>query len=110
MISRYYELVAALQSGYGQSLNIGADLDRHVQQAGWTILTSELKVVEQAPEIMARLHAMNIRTWSRDAMAKQCFDSEEIALVQSELDRIAYGERSASPVKNALRQLVAVAG
>jgi hypothetical protein len=50
---------------------------------------------------------MNIRTWSQDAMAQQSFDPEEIAMVQSELDRIAAGEGKARPVRSVLRQLVA---
>jgi aryl-alcohol dehydrogenase-like predicted oxidoreductase len=45
--------------------------------------------------------------WSQDAMARQSFDPEEIAMVQSELDRIAAGEGKARPVRSVLRQLVA---
>ena len=107
ILRRYYELVAALQSGYGQSLTVGAHLDGCVAGSGWTVVSSELNVVEQAPHVMARLHAMNIRTWSSDTLARGSFDPEEIAMVQSELDRIASGERKAGPVRNALRQLVA---
>jgi trans-aconitate 2-methyltransferase len=108
VIRRYYQLVAALQAGYGQSLHVGADLDRHVGQHGWTILSSELPVVEQEARTMARLHAMNIRTWSQDVVAQRSFDPAEIAQVQAGLDRIAAGEQGARPVRNVLRQLVAV--
>ena len=107
IIHRYYQLVEVLQSGYGQALDVGADLDRHVEANGWRILSSELELVEQAPNIMARLHAMNIRTWSQDAMAQQSFDPEEIAMVQSGLDRIAASDGKARPVRSVLRQLVA---
>jgi len=41
-IARYYELVAALQSGYGQSLEVGAELDARVRSRGWRILSSRL--------------------------------------------------------------------
>jgi len=107
---RYYQMVGALQSSYGQSLHIGASLDGIVAGNGWTILASELAVVEQAPQVMARLHTMNIRTWGRDSAAVAQFSPEDIATVQAELDRFAAGERQAPPVRNALRQLVAVVG
>lgn len=108
VIRRYYELVAALQSAYGQSLNIGTEMDGHVQGQGWRIVSSELVVVEQDARIMARLHAMNIRTWSQDSMARRSFDPREIAAVQCGLDAIVSGQRTARPVLNTLRQLVAV--
>lgn len=108
VIRRYYELVAALQAGYGQSLNIGTEMDRHVQGQGWEILSSQLVGIEQDARIMARLHAMNIRTWSQDSMAQRSFDPREIATVQSGLEAIAQGHRMARPVLNTHRQLVAV--
>jgi trans-aconitate 2-methyltransferase len=107
VIQRYYELVGALQAGYGQSLHVGVELDRQVEQNGWEVASSERVVVEQDASIMSRLHAMNIRTWSQDAMARRSFDPEEILRVQVELDRIASGERSAACVRNTLRQIVA---
>jgi trans-aconitate 2-methyltransferase len=106
--ARYYALVGALQAGYGQSLHVGAQLDGHVTGQGWTVLDSTCVVLAQDPVVMARLHAMNIRTWSQDAMAKRSFDPDEVARVQSALDAIAAGERSAGPVRNGVRQLVAV--
>jgi trans-aconitate 2-methyltransferase len=108
IFQRYYLMVGALQSSYGQSLYIGAALDGHVAGNGWTVLASELAVVEHAPQVMARMHAMNIRTWGRDRAAVAQFAAEDIATVQDELDRIAAGERQAPPVRNALRQLVAM--
>jgi hypothetical protein len=107
-ISRYYELVAALQSGYGQSLNIGAAMDRHVAGQGWEILSNQPVVVEQEARTMARLHAMNIRTWSQDSMARRLFDPGEIVAVQAGLDEIASGQRIAPPVLNTFGQVVAV--
>jgi hypothetical protein len=71
-------------------------------------VSSELVVIEQEASVMARLHAMNIRTWSQDAMAQRAFDAQEIADVQSRLDDIATGKQRARPVRNTLRQLVAV--
>jgi trans-aconitate 2-methyltransferase len=104
---RYYEMVGAVQSSYGQSLYIGTTLDRLVASHGWTIVSSELAVVEQAPQVMAQLHGMNIRTWGCDSAAAARFAPDELARVQTELDRIAAGERPAPPVRNALRQVVA---
>jgi trans-aconitate 2-methyltransferase len=108
IFQRYYQMVGAVQSSYGQSLHIGATLDGHIAANGWTIVSSELAVVEQSPQVMARLHAMNIRTWGRDGAAVAQFAPDDITMVRHELDRIAAGERQAPPVRNALRQLVAV--
>ena len=109
IIARYYELVAALQAGYGQSLEIGADLDARVRSRGWKILSSRLAVVQQPAVVMARLHAINMRTWGRDRLVQGSFDLDEVARIQAGLDRIASGEQPAHPVSNALRELVAVA-
>ena len=108
-ITRYYELLAKLQSGYGQSLEIGADLDARVRSRGWKILSSRLAVLQQPAAVMAKLHAMNIRTWGRDRLVQASFDLAEVARIQASLDRIAAGAQPAHPVSNALRQLVAVA-
>jgi hypothetical protein len=56
---------------------------------------------------MARLHAMNIRTWGRDRLVQASFDLAEVASIQAGLDRIGSGTQPAHPVCNALRQLVA---
>ncbi len=106
IFQRYYELLARVQACYGQSLTIGRDLDRLVAAHGWTIVASDLKPVVQAPQVMARLHAMNLRTWGCDEVVRRRFDPEEVARLQRELDCIAAGEREVSPVCNLLRQLV----
>jgi len=107
-IARYYELVAALQSGYGQSLEVGTDLDARVRSRGWKILSSRLAVLQQPATVMARLHAMNIRTWGHDRLVQASFDLAEVASIQAGLERIGSGAQPAHPVSNALRQLVAV--
>jgi len=106
-ISRYYDMVGRLQAAYGQALHIGQNLDRCLDGTGWSIRASKCRTVDQPAAVMARLHAMNIRTWSSDAKAVTLFSAAEIATVQSELDRIASGERSARPVRNTLREIVA---
>jgi trans-aconitate 2-methyltransferase len=108
ILARYYEMVAAMQAGYGQNLEIGADLDARVRSRGWRILSSRLAILQQPATVMARLHAMNIRTWGRDRLVQESFDRDEVAGIQAGLDRIASGEEPAPPVHNALRQLVAV--
>jgi len=108
IITRYYELLAAMQSGYGQSLEVGAELDARVRSRGWKILSSRLAVLQQPAAVMARLHAMNLRTWGRDRLVQASFDLAEVASIQAGLDRIASGAQPAHPVSNALRQLVAV--
>jgi hypothetical protein len=104
---RYYTLVGELQAGYGQALHIGAHLDGIVLGSGWKLTASELRVVEQDARVMARLHAMNIRTWGQDALARKLFDCDEITRVRDALAAVAAGERAAPPVRNALRQIVA---
>jgi SAM-dependent methyltransferase len=106
-ISRYYDMVGRLQAAYGQALHIGQKLDCCVDGTGWSIRSSTCRTIDQPAAVMARLHAMNIRTWSRDAQAATLFSAAEIATVQSELDRIASGERSVGPVRNTLREIVA---
>jgi hypothetical protein len=66
------------------------------------------RAAEPAPRFYTLLHAMNIRTWGRDRLVRDSFDLDEVAGIQSGLDRIASGEQMAHPVSNALRQLVAV--
>ena len=107
VFQRYYALVGALQAGYGQALYIGERLDEVVISSRWKLVASELRVVEHAAPVMARLHAMNIRTWAQDALARRLFDPDEIARVQDGLDHVASGDRPAPPVRNALRQIVA---
>jgi hypothetical protein len=90
-------------------LEIGAELDTRVRSRGWRILSSRLVVLQQPAAVMAKLHAMNLRTWGRDRLVQGSFDLDEVARVQTGLDSIASGDRPAHPVSNALRQLVAVA-
>jgi SAM-dependent methyltransferase len=108
-IRRYYDMVGRLQAAYGQALHIGQSLDRSFDGTGWSIRASTCRAVDQPAAVMARLHAMNIRTWSRDPQAATLFSAAEIATVEFELDRIASGERSARPVRNTLRDIVASA-
>jgi trans-aconitate 2-methyltransferase len=89
VIARYYERVATMQAGYGQNLEIGVDLDARVRCSGWKILSSRLQMLTQPAPAMARLHAMNIRTWGRDHLVQQSFDLAEVASLQAGLDRIA---------------------
>ena len=78
VIARYYGLLAALQSGYGQSSEVGAELEARVRSRGWKILSSRLAVIHQPADVMARLHAMNIRTWGRDRLVRDSFDLDEV--------------------------------
>jgi len=75
----YYELLAALQSGYGQSSEVGAELEARVRSRGWKILSSRLAVIQQPADVMARLHAMNIRTGAATAWCKTPSISNEVA-------------------------------
>lgn len=105
-LARYYELVAALQQHYGQALNIGQELARHAEQSGAPILHFEERLLAQPASVMAELHALNLRTWSRDPAAQRLFDAVELARLGEELTAIASGAVSAPPVRAGIGLLV----
>jgi hypothetical protein len=55
---------------------------------------------------MARLHAMNVRTWARDPFATATFDARELAAMVRELDAVADGRRAALAVTCVMGQAV----
>lgn len=107
VIRRYYDMVERLQSSYGQALRVGDRLEALLGESSWTLRSSRSRIVERPAAVMARLHAMNLRTWSRDPKATALFSVDEIEGVQAELERIADGERAAKPVTTLLREIVA---
>jgi len=106
-LARYYELVGALQHHYGQALHIGRDLASLAERAGLFVQHFEEEQLVQPARVMARLHALNLRTWSQDAAARQLFDARELERLGQELGAIAAGEQPAAPVRADTGLLVA---
>jgi len=106
-LARYYELVGALQHHYGQALHIGRDLASLAERAGLFVQHFEEEPMVQPARVMARLHALNLHTWSQDAAARQLFDAQELERLGQELGAIAAGEQPAAPVRAGTGLLVA---
>ena len=106
IFQRYYRLVERMQDHYGQKLYIGAILEESYDKSRWTIEHSENKPLQLPAPAMARLHALNIRTWKEDAFVRDSGASEEADLLGSALEAVADGRREAPPVVCTLKQLV----
>lgn len=106
--SRYYALVERMQTHYGQRMYIGRDLARLAREAGsaWTVEHTEIAPFALAATDMARLHVLNLRTWSQDPFARAHYAEAELAELASDLDEIALGEVSAEPVTVGMGQVV----
>jgi trans-aconitate 2-methyltransferase len=55
---------------------------------------------------MARLHAINVRTWRHDPFAAATFDPAEIDAMTAALEAVATGKRSAPSVTCVMAQMV----
>ncbi len=106
-MQRYYDLVAVLQSHYGQRFDIGARLADLVRAAGLEVVDAGVAVLMLPAPRMALLHALNLRTWSTDAFARRSFDPAELVTLEATLSRIASGEEAAPPARSAMGQVVA---
>jgi len=103
---RYYALVERMQAHYGQRMYIGRELAAATNSAEWTQQSAEVIVAPLPAADMARLHSLNLSTWSNDPFARQNYDPEELAALGAELARIATGEVSAPPVSCGIGQVV----
>lgn len=102
-LARYYELVAALQAHYGQRLDIGKSLTALAAGTPLTVVRSEARVLELDASRMARIHAMNLKTWRTDPYASTAFDAAELDRLDTRLQAIASGDEPATPVRNTLQ-------
>jgi len=105
-IQRYYDLVAALQAHYGQRFDVGQELGALLAGAGLAVEEAGAAATPLPATRMARLHAMNLRTWGADEYARRTFDAAELASLQRTLDAIAAGEEPAPPVHGEMGQAV----
>jgi trans-aconitate 2-methyltransferase len=104
--SRYYALVERMQAHYGQRLYVGATLPEACDDSAWTIERNENAPLELDAQAMARLHALNIRSWGSDAFVRQADAAQEVELLAAALDAVASGRCPAPPVVCTLKQLV----
>jgi len=103
---RYYQLVDRMQAHYGQRMYIGQELAALTSCAEWAQQSSEIVVAPLPAADMARLHSLNLSTWSKDPFAQANYDPQELAALGVELARIASGEVSAGPVSCGIGQVV----
>ena len=114
-LTRYYELVAQLQAGYGQALDVGARLTEictTTESVTVTVVVSVkpmyVAVMTALPAArMAELHLANLRTWRSDDHARRTFDAAELDRLDGVLARIVDGVEPAGPVRNVVRQVIA---
>lgn len=106
-LARYYELVAQLQSHYGQALGIGAMLDASFARSPWRVLDSRAIELEIPAARMAELHLANLLTWRQDEHARRTFDRAKLDELEVTLERIVAGAEPAGVVTNVVRQIVA---
>jgi SAM-dependent methyltransferase len=103
---RYYTLVEALQAHYGQRMHLGADLVPLARTKGFAVERATVTPLTLPATRMARLHALNLRTWGTDPFALERFDPVELAALGQTLARVADGEEKAPPVRNGIGQAV----
>jgi trans-aconitate 2-methyltransferase len=104
---RYYELLEALQARYGQRMHIGAALADLARAEGFTVERAAVVPFSRPAARMARLHALNLRTWGTDPFALERFDAAELRALGLALARVADGVEAAPPVRNGMAQVVA---
>lgn len=109
-LSRYYELLGELQRRCGQSMDVGRRVDAGIRRTAWRVRLSRVRLLSPDARTMARLHVMNLRTWRHDPAAAEAFDAAELSRLEEELAAISEGRVAAPPVRQGLREIVAVRG
>jgi trans-aconitate 2-methyltransferase len=106
--ARYYGLVERMQAHYGQRMYIGRDLGALALAAApaWTVERAEVRVSPLPARDMARLHLLNLRTWSQDPFAQANYDPSELDELEASLEQIASGVLEAQPVSLGMGQVV----
>lgn len=107
-LSRYYELLREFQGRYRQAMEVGARVDASIRRTAWRVHVSRVRSISPDARTMARLHLMNLRTWRRDPAAVEAFDQTELLRLEEDLAAISEGSIAAPPVRQGLREIVAV--
>jgi trans-aconitate 2-methyltransferase len=110
VLARYYELVAELQRRCGQAFDVGPLVDAALLRGAWHVRVSRVHPLSPDARAMARLHVMNLRTWRDDPMAVEAFDRAELLRLEDDLSAISEGRVACPPVRQGLREVVAVRG
>ncbi|MEP7053347.1 MAG: class I SAM-dependent methyltransferase [Pseudomonadota bacterium] len=103
---RYYALVEQMQAHYGQRMYIGRELEALCTSPDWIVQSATIAESPLPAERMARLHFMNLQTWSNDPFARDNYAAEELAELARELELIATGAVSAPAVSLSMGQIV----
>jgi trans-aconitate 2-methyltransferase len=102
----YYGCVAQLHSHYGQNMFVGERLPQLAAGTSWRVERCERTRIVLEARIMARLHAMNVRSWRTDPFAIAAFRAAELDAMTAELDDVADGRRAAPEVTCLMGQIV----
>lgn len=105
-LARYYDLVGALQRHHGQDLTIGHRLESLATIAGLTVRAAGERRLDAPVATMARLHALNLRTWRNDPFARDSFDSTELDDLHERLTTLARAARPAAALRYVMGELV----
>ncbi|MEO8904417.1 MAG: class I SAM-dependent methyltransferase [Polyangiaceae bacterium] len=103
---RYYALVERMQAHYGQRMYIGRELQALCTSAEWVLESADIVASPLPAQDMARLHFMNLQTWSSDAFARENYAPEELAELGRELELIATGAVPVAAVSCGMGQVV----
>jgi trans-aconitate 2-methyltransferase len=106
LFANYYDRVKAMHAHYGQNMFIGERLPQLAADTAWTMERFERTRIELDGRVMARLHAINVRTWRLDPFAASTFDAQELDAMASALDDVAGGVRTAPNVTCLMGQAV----
>jgi SAM-dependent methyltransferase len=106
LFAGYYARVRTMHAHYGQNMFIGERLSDIARSTRWTIESFARTPIELDGRVMARLHAINVRTWRHDPFAAATFDAAAIDAMAGALESVAAGERSAPSVTCVMAQMV----
>jgi trans-aconitate 2-methyltransferase len=106
LFTDYYRRVETMHSHYGQNMWVGERLPAIASGSSWAMHRFDRTPIELDGRVMARLHAINVRTWRNDPFAASAFDAGEIDTIARSLDEVARGDRAAPPVTCTMAQAI----
>jgi trans-aconitate 2-methyltransferase len=106
LFTDYYARVKAMHAHYGQDMFIGERLPALAERTDWQVERFDRTRIDLDGQVMARLHAINVRTWRLDPFATSTFVGAEIDAMESALEAVAKGARGAPSVTCIMGQMV----